>query len=94
VTRSERETPIDYAVICRTCLVVVWQGNVAPDDGQPLLTAHAESVPGPACPSKVATCPHKTAARAEAAKRKPATLKDISDLQTRVAQLETKPVKP
>lgn len=84
----------DLAVICRTRLVSVWQGDEAVElDGQVLLTTYADSVPGPACPSKVEGCLHKAAALAEKAKDRPATLKDLDEVHKRLAKLEPK-VKP
>ncbi len=79
------------AVVCRTCLVAVWQGNepVEPD-GQVLLTAYADSAPGRECPSKVTDCPHKTAAVEAAKKRRPATLGDLETLRAQLTALEAK----
>lgn len=75
----------DYAVVCRTCTVVMYEGDTAPTDAQVLLTNYANNTP---CP--VATCPHKTAAiEAEKAKR-PVTRGDFLDLERRVTALEAK----
>jgi hypothetical protein len=82
-----------FAVNCYTCLVNIWQGDIAPDDGQTLLTAYADSTPGTVCPSKVDGCPHKTAAVAERPKRKPVVAGDLDDLRKRLDKLEAK-VKP
>lgn len=73
-----------FAVICRTCTRNVYEGDTAPDDGQTLLTAFAESVPGTTCPSGIATCPHKTAA-INAGRQQ-----TISAILTRLAAIEAK----
>lgn len=78
---------IDYAVTCRTCNKNVWQGNVAPADGQTVLTQFAESVAGTACPSGVNPCPNKPAALAAARQQA------VPALLARIAALEAK-VKP
>jgi hypothetical protein len=53
------ELPINFAVTCQTCAVVIWQGShVVEDDGQVLLNAYADV----ACPRP--DCPHKTPAPA------------------------------
>ena len=94
VSRPAPEVPISAAVICRICHVAVWQGNdpVEPD-GQVLLTAYADSVPGTACPSKVDGCPHKHAAVAERPKRRAATIGELDEVVKRLEKLEPK-VKP
>jgi hypothetical protein len=53
---------VAYSVTCRTCAKNVYEADDPPADGQTLLTAFADSVPGTTCPSGVATCPHKTVA--------------------------------
>lgn len=80
-----------YAVTCQTCAVQVWQGDIPPTDGQVLLTAFADSVPGAACPSKVANCPNKSAAIA--ARPAPLTAADLADVKKRLDKIEAK-VKP
>ncbi len=79
-----------FAVTCQTCHVKVWEGDQAPEDGQTVLSAYADSAAGNACPSKVDPCPNKSAAAAERAKRKPATLGDLDDLKKRLAVLEAR----
>jgi hypothetical protein len=73
-----------YAVNCYTCRVNVWQGDIAPADGQVLLSAFADSVTGTACPSKVDPCPNKTLAVAAAKKTLPAAV------LARIAAIEAK----
>lgn len=81
--------PSAYAVACRTCQVTVWQGNeLVETDGQVLLTAYADSTPGPRCPSGVAACPHTTAAVADRARSRPATVADLDDIRDRIDRLE------
>lgn len=77
----------NYAVVCRTCLRNVYEGDTQPDDGQTLLTAYADSKSGSTCPSGVANCPNKTAAVNVAKQQAPAAL------LARIAALEAK-VKP
>lgn len=77
-----------HAVTCYTCLIKVWEGVDPPADGQIVLTEYADSTPGPECPSKVANCPHKTAARADQEKSKAATLGDLDALKVRLDKLE------
>ena len=81
------------AVICHTCAVNVWQGDVAQGDGQVLLSAFADSVTGTACPSKVDPCPNKTVAVAAAKKTLPAAvLARIAAIEAKVGMLPaTKP---
>ncbi len=90
MTLPTPETPIDMAVVCRTCLVAVWQGNVSPDDGQVLLTAYADSAPGTVCPSKVDGCPHKAAEVAKRPQRLPVTVADLAAIKTRLDKIEAK----
>jgi hypothetical protein len=85
--------PIAFAVNCYTCRVNVWKGNDAPDDGQVLLTAFADSVAGSACPSKVDPCPHKAAAIAAARLLQPVTMADLAAVKGRLDKLEVK-IKP
>ena len=73
-----------YAVICRTCLRNVYEGDTQPADGQVLLTAYADSKAGTACPSGVSSCPNKTSA-VNAAKQQ-----TIPALLARIAALEAK----
>lgn len=84
--------PEHYAIHCYTCFVKVREGTYADDappiDGQVVLTAYADSVPGDTCPSGVAGCPHKAVAVAERAKHRPATLADVELLTARVGALE------
>jgi hypothetical protein len=75
------------AVNCYTCRVNIWQGDVAPADGQVLLTAYSDSTPGTACPSKVDPYPHKTTAIAAAQVLKSATRADLAAM---VARIEAK----
>jgi hypothetical protein len=83
-----------YAVTCQTCHVNVWKGDqLVEQDGQVLLSAYADSVPGTACPSKVADCPHKAAAVAERPKRRAATAGELDELRKRLEKLEPR-VKP
>lgn len=53
MSKPIKDEGTSFAVICHTCGVNVWQGNDPPADGQVLLTAFADSMPRPACPSKV-----------------------------------------
>lgn len=86
-----KDESTSFAVICHTCGVNVWQGNeLVEQDGQVLLTAFADSVPGPACPSKVNLCPHKAAVLTEQARHKAVTAKDLELLEMRLAKLEKK----
>lgn len=80
----------DFAVVCRTCLHTVYEGDTAPDDGQVLLTAYADSIPGTVCPSKIDPCPHKAAAIAAAQLLKPASQGDLAAIKTRIAAVEAK----
>lgn len=73
-----------YAVVCRVCSKNLYEGDTQPADGQVLLTQYADSVPGSACPSGVATCPNKTSA-VNAAKQQ-----TIPALMARIAALEAK----
>jgi len=82
-----------YAVTCHTCYRKIWEGDIAPADGQPILTAYAEQAAGTACPSKVDPCPHKTAEVAKRALAVPATLGDLATIKTRLSAVEAK-VKP
>lgn len=74
-----------YAVVCRTCQHNVYEGDTQPADGQVLLTTYADSAAGSACPSGVASCPHKTTA-INAAKQQaiPALLARIAALEAKV----------
>lgn len=72
------------AVICHTCAVNVWQGDVAQGDGQVLLSAFADSVTGTACPSKIDPCPNKSTAVTAAKKVLP------DALLARIAAIEAK----
>lgn len=55
MTVDHAELPINYAVTCQTCAVVVWQGShLVEDDGTELLNAYADV----ACPRE--DCSHKT----------------------------------
>lgn len=72
------------AVICHTCAVNVWQGNIAPTDGQVLLSAFADSVAGTACPSKVDPCPNKTAAITAAQQLRSVTKAELAALIARI----------
>jgi hypothetical protein len=74
----------NYAVVCRTCLRNVYEGDTSPDDGQTLLTAFADSVTGAACPSGVATCPNKTAAMTTARQQ------TVAAILARLAAIEAK----
>lgn len=76
-----------YAVTCFTCGDKIMEGDLPPDDGQALLTNHAEAK------CQRADCPHKTAAVAAAAQYRPATLGDINTIRGRLDKLEAK-VKP
>lgn len=78
------ETHADYAVVCRTCLRVVYEGNTQPADGQALLSQYADSTPGATCPSGVSACPNKTAAVNQARQQSPAAI------LARLAALEAK----
>lgn len=78
----------NYAVTCYTCRTKIWEGDEPPADGQVLLTEYADKTPGTECPSKVADCPHKTAAVAERVQRRPATLADLEGLKIRLSALE------
>lgn len=83
------------AVTCYTCSTQVWQGaEPVETDGQALLTAYADSTPGPACPSGRIGCPHKAAAIAlaleEAAKRRPVTSSELAEVKSRLEKLEPK----
>jgi hypothetical protein len=91
MTKPAAEQPIDFAIICRTCLVTVWQGNTPQGDGQVVLTAYADSVPGTVCPSKVDPCPNRAAALA--ARPVPVTAADLVDVKKRLDKIEAK-VKP
>jgi hypothetical protein len=71
--------------------VTVWQGNTPQGDGQVVLTAYADSVPGTACPSKIDPCPNKAAAIA--ARTPPVTAADLAAIKTRLDKIEAK-VKP
>jgi hypothetical protein len=78
----------NYAVICRTCLHNVYEGDAQPADGQLLLTAFADSVTGTACPSGIATCPHKSAALTARAQLAPATVADLAAVKARLDKVE------
>lgn len=60
------------------------------EDGQVLLTAYADSVPGTVCPSKVQGCPHKTLTIQEAQSRKPVTRAELVEVKARLDRLEPK----
>jgi hypothetical protein len=77
-----------YAVTCQTCKVQVWQGDIPPADGQVLVTAYADSVPGTACPSKVDPCPNKSAAVAAAVATEKRTRP--AAILARIASIEAK----
>lgn len=64
----------NYAVVCRTCFHNVYEADTPPVDGQVLLTAYADSVPGTACPTPVDPCPHKSAAIAVERRQRPAAI--------------------
>lgn len=52
---THAELPINYAVTCQQCAVVIWQGShLVEDDGLVLLNAYSDV----ACPR--VDCPHKT----------------------------------
>lgn len=89
------EEPLAMAVVCRTCAFIVWQGNETVEpDGQALLTAYADSIPGTVCPSKVDPCPHKAAARAAAATQRPVKQAELDILKSRIAALEGRVNRP
>ncbi|MGH8573235.1 MAG: hypothetical protein ACREX8_11770 [Gammaproteobacteria bacterium] len=86
-----RDPGTSYAVICHTCGVNVWQGDeLLEEDGQVLLTVFAESVSGTGCPSKVDSCPHKTAALENAQLSRPVRLAELEALRARLATVEAK----
>lgn len=64
-----------FVVRCWTCGSLAYQGDELPADGQPLLTAFADSQ----CPRGGVDCPHTTAAREAAA---------AADPQNRLNELE------
>lgn len=82
--------PNGYAVTCYTCYRNIWEGAGPPADGRAELTKYAESIPGTACPSGVATCPNKTAAIAAAAQLRPATVGDLSSVRSRLDDIGTR----
>lgn len=75
---------IRCAVNCYTCAYQVWRGGDPPPftDGQEVLTAYADA----SCPR--VDCPHTTAARDAATKRRPDRV--LADMQARIAALEAK----
>jgi hypothetical protein len=88
-TRLDQVVPA-FSVTCRTCYRMMWQGDVAPADGQTLLTAYADSTQGTVCPSGVDGCPHKAAAIAAAKLLQPVTLADLTAVKGRLDKLEAK----
>lgn len=93
MTSPSSEIPLDYAVNCYTCGQTIWQGNEPQGDGQVILTAYADSISGPACPSGISPCPHKAASLAVIAKLQAPTIKDLEAIAARLAKVEAK-VKP
>lgn len=90
MSKPIKDEGTSFAVICHTCGVNVWQGNDPPADGQVLLTAFADSIPRPACPSGRVDCPHKAVEVAKKPKRRNATVADLDVLAERIAKLEKK----